>query len=195
MYLKTIKENINNELIIKKSTFITELIKVNDKGKVKDILSSIKNKYEDATHYCYAYIIDDNRKSSDDGEPGGTAGIPIMEVLNKFELNYVICIVIRYFGGIKLGSGGLVRAYRKSVSDALNNNSDKIISLIDGYKLKAIVPYEKQKEIEYLLEYPYTKDFNELVTYDIKCDESVKDIILSKYEVLKIEKEKIEAIK
>ena len=121
--MKTIKENVINKIEINKSIFITELIKVKEKEEITKYLDEIKNKYKDATHYCYAYIIDDNKKSSDDGEPGGTAGVPIMDTLNKADLNYILCVVIRYFGGIKLGAGGLVRAYRKSVSEALSKAS------------------------------------------------------------------------
>ena len=106
----TIKENNTYELEIKKSKFISKIYKVKNIDKVNTILSDLKKEYSDATHHCYAYIINEHKKSSDDGEPGGTAGIPILQVLDKNNLNYVLCVVIRYFGGIKLGAGGLVRA-------------------------------------------------------------------------------------
>ena len=119
--MKVIKENVFNKLEINKSIFYTDLIKVYNKDEVIIELNKIKEKYKDATHYCYAYIIDDIKKSSDDGEPGGTAGVPIMETLNNKELNYILCVVTRYFGGIKLGAGGLFRAYM----DAANKVCDK----------------------------------------------------------------------
>ena len=109
----TIKNDDSYELEIKKSKFISKLYRVNNIEDVNNILSSLRKEYSDATHHCYAYIINNSKKSSDDGEPGGTAGIPILQVLDKNNLNYVLCVVIRYFGGIKLGAGGLVRAYSK----------------------------------------------------------------------------------
>ena len=109
----TIKENLENKIIINKSIFITKLIKIKNVNDFNEKMKEIKNEYKYATHYCYAYIIDNYKKESDDGEPKGTAGIPIIETLDKFKLNYVLCVVIRYFGGIKLGAGGLIRAYRK----------------------------------------------------------------------------------
>ena len=118
--MKTILNNYVSELEINKSRFITLLYKVDNIDLIKEKLDLVKDLYKDATHYCYAYIIDNNKKSSDDGEPGGTAGVPIMEVLLKNDLNYVLCVVVRYFGGIKLGAGGLVRAYTKTTSLAVS---------------------------------------------------------------------------
>ena len=80
---------------------------------INNILNNIKNEYKDATHYCYAYIIDNTKRFNDDGEPGGTAGMPILNVIEQNNLNHVLIVVVRYFGGIKLGAGGLVRAYSK----------------------------------------------------------------------------------
>ena len=149
-------KSITNEIIysyeIEKSKFITVINKVNSKDEIDSIMKDIKSKYKDATHYCYAYIIDDYKKSSDDGEPGGTAGVPIMECLNAYNLNYILAVVIRYFGGIKLGAGGLTRAYRKAINDALVNNKNSIIELIDGYIIKISTSYDKQKDIEYKYE-------------------------------------------
>ena len=186
--MKTIKENINNKIIINKSEFICELIKVYNLEQVKQELEQIKNKYKDATHYCYAYIINENKKSSDDGEPGGTAGVPIMETLNQYNLDNVLCIVIRYFGGIKLGAGGLVRAYRKAVNDCIKKIELK--ELIKGYQIIIEVPYEDQKDLEYNLKYKYTKDYKEKVIYTIECDKETKEQIKNKYKLLD-EKEKV----
>ena len=157
--MKTINETITNQIDINKSIFITKIYKVSSIEEAKEKLINIKDEYKDATHYTYAYIIDDNKKSSDDGEPGGTAGVPIMNVLLKNELNYILCIVIRYFGGIKLGAGGLVRAYTKAVVDALKNQ--ELIELIDGYIIKINTSYENQKNLDFLL-----KDFNVNKTYN-----------------------------
>ena len=127
--MKSVKES-SNTIIIKNSKFITYIYQVDNVDEVNNYLTLIKNKYPDATHHCYAYIIDSIRHESDDGEPSGTAGIPMLQVLEKNELNHVLCIVVRYFGKIKLGAGGLVRAYTKSVVDAIKNN---ILTLESGY--------------------------------------------------------------
>ena len=115
----TIKEKTVNEIIIQKSRFICVLDKLENKDDLENILKEIKNTYKGATHYCYAYIINSSQKYDDDGEPSGTAGNPILNVLKFNNLNNVVSIVIRYFGGIKLGAGGLVRAYTKSVTECL----------------------------------------------------------------------------
>ena len=188
--MKSIKENIINKIEINKSIFITELIKVKDINDISQIMDSIKEKYKDATHYCYAYIIDDKKKSSDDGEPGGTAGVPIMDTLNKFDLNYILCIVIRYFGGIKLGAGGLVRAYRKSVSEAITQVS--LNELINGYEIVLETSYDKQKELDYLLKDNYTKEFNENVIYKIECDKATKETLEKNYKIISIKEKVIE---
>lgn len=146
----TINKNIKNELIIKNSKFITLLIKIKTKDEIESILKEVKSTYPKATHYCYAYKIEKNiQKSSDDGEPAGTAGIPILNVLEKENITNVIAIVIRYFGGIKLGAGGLVRAYTKSVKQAIDQTERrKLIPAIIG---TITFPYTKEKEIDHLI--------------------------------------------
>ena len=124
--MKSVKTN-ESVLIIKNSRFITQIYKINNEDEVKKHLEEAKEKYKDATHYCYAYIIDNIKKSSDDGEPSGTAGIPILKVLEANNLTNILTIVIRYFGGIKLGANGLIRAYTKSTSNALKEVSLKEI--------------------------------------------------------------------
>lgn len=118
-----IKDVIENTIIIQKSEFITHLYRVNTTDEVDVILSDLRKKYYDATHNCYAYIIGDNQdiqKSSDDGEPAKTAGFPMLDVLKKRQMTNILAVVTRYFGGILLGAGGLVRAYSSSVSEALD---------------------------------------------------------------------------
>lgn len=117
MYI--IDKNAENEIIIKKSRFITKLYYIEDVNKVNDIINELKKEYKKCTHICYSYIIGPNAKAVDDGEPSGTAGKPILNVLQKKDMTNVLCVVIRYFGGIKLGAGGLVRAYTKSASEAI----------------------------------------------------------------------------
>ena len=117
--MKTI-EDYCSTIIINKSKFICELIYINNENEIIKRLNTIKNKYKDATHYCYAYICDNVKRFNDDGEPGGTAGMPILNVLENNNLNHVLCVVIRYFGGIKLGAGGLVRAYSDVTLQAID---------------------------------------------------------------------------
>ena len=188
--MKVIKENIINKLEVNKSIFYTDLIKVYSKDEVINELNNIKNKYKDATHYCYAYIIDDIKKSSDDGEPGGTAGVPIMETLNNKDLNYILCVVTRYFGGIKLGAGGLVRAYRKATIEAINNST--LLDLIDGYEIIIKISYNEQKDLEYLLKDNFKKEYDNDVTYTIKCNKDIKEILEKKYNILATKEIKIE---
>ncbi len=188
--MKCLKHDLINKIEINKSIFITELIKVKEIEQIKPIIDNIKNKYRDATHYCYAYIIDDNKKSSDDGEPGGTAGVPIMGTLNKLDLNYILCVVIRYFGGIKLGAGGLVRAYRKSVTDCIKDVDFN--ELINGYELVIETTYDKQKDIEYILKGNYQKEYKENVIYKIECTEELKEQLENKYKIIEIKQKVIE---
>ena len=166
-----IENNVTNILEIKKSKFITLLIKIDDINNVDKYLNDIKKEYKDATHYCYAYIIDNYKKFSDDNEPGGTAGSPIMQVLEKNNLNYVLCIVIRYFGGIKLGAGGLVRAYSKSVVECLNNS--EIIKLVKGKNIIIKFNYDKINTIDNILKDSLiiNKCFDEVITYEVNIEE------------------------
>lgn len=146
--MKTLINDIEKTIIIQKSKFITYTKKVFTENDAKKILEELRNKYSDATHVCYAYIIDNQKKYSDDGEPASTAGKPILEVLEKNNLNYVISVVIRYFGGIKLGSNGLIRAYSNSCKETLFDN---IKDISYGYKIIIEEDYTKEKIISYLL--------------------------------------------
>ena len=147
--MKTIKNDTTNTIIINKSKFICELIKVYNIDDIEKSLTNIKNKYKDATHYCYAYIIGNIKRFNDDGEPGGTAGMPILNVLENNDLNNILCVVIRYFGGIKLGAGGLVRAYSNSVTKALENIEIK--ELKEAYEISINFKYDNVKNIDYIL--------------------------------------------
>ena len=162
----TISENTKKEIEIKKSRFISRIYKIHSLEEVDKVLQELKKEYKDATHYCYAYILDENKKSSDDNEPSGTAGIPILQVLEKNNLNYVLCVVIRYFGGIKLGAGGLVRAYTKSVTEGLKMCQK--YELIPGYKIEINISYDEQKKLDYIVkEYKVDKKFDNNITYHI----------------------------
>lgn len=185
--MKTIKNNINNEIIIKNSKFICYLYKITNINEINIILNNIKEEHKDANHHCYAYILNNLKKSSDDGEPGGTAGIPILKVIENNDLNNILAIVVRYFGGIKLGAGGLVRAYTKSVTNTLTN--DNIISLIKGYNINIEFNYNQIKEIDYLLKdiSINNKTFDNIVKYNINIPTNFLETIKLnniKYEIL-----------
>ena len=122
MNLYTISCDFQHEIVIEKSRFICTLKKVATEEEAQEFIKEIKKKYWDATHNCSAYIVGENamaQRSSDDGEPSGTAGLPMLEVLRKNNLHNVAAVVTRYFGGVKLGAGGLVRAYTSSVASAI----------------------------------------------------------------------------
>lgn len=116
----TILRDYRNEIVIEKSRFICSLKKVQSEEEAQEFIKAVKKEFWDATHNCSAYLVDDlAQRSSDDGEPSGTAGIPMLEVLRKNNLTGTAAVVTRYFGGIKLGAGGLVRAYSGSVAGAI----------------------------------------------------------------------------
>ncbi|MFX3622664.1 MAG: YigZ family protein [Ectobacillus sp.] len=120
----TVKGYGEHEIIIQKSRFIAYVNRAITEEEAQEFIQSIKKKHWDATHNCSAYLIgehDQIQKANDDGEPSGTAGVPILEVLKKRKLKDTVVVVTRYFGGIKLGAGGLIRAYGKSTSEGLNH--------------------------------------------------------------------------
>ena len=170
--MKTIINDITTEYEIKNSRFITILLKINDNFNLNNIMNEIKEKYPKATHYCYSYRTLYTQKSSDDGEPGGTAGIPMLNVLIKEDIINVLAVTVRYFGGIKLGAGGLVRAYTKSLTTALENVEYKYLE--EGYLVKIEIDYKDQKQLDYLLKDNniISKEFNEKIEYLVE----IKDI-------------------
>ena len=159
--------NSENIIIINKSKFITNIFYINNLNDINIYLNKIKEKYKDATHHCYAYIINNTKRFNDDGEPNGTAGMPILDCLEKNKLNHTLCIVTRYFGGIKLGAGGLVRAYSNSISNALKNS--KFFKLKDGYKIKITFEYNNSKQIDNLVkDYEIIKkEYGKVITYEL----------------------------
>ncbi|MCP3761258.1 YigZ family protein [Domibacillus sp. A3M-37] len=123
LYYKTVKINRENEITIQKSRFIAHVSRAETAEEAIAFIEKIKKAHKDATHNCSAYLIgehDNIQKANDDGEPSGTAGLPILEVIKKRELKNTVIVVTRYFGGIKLGAGGLIRAYGKAASEGLN---------------------------------------------------------------------------
>lgn len=137
--MNTIKNN-ENVIIINKSKFITNIFSVDSINEIDNYLNEVKNKYKDATHHCYAYILDNTKRFNDDNEPVGTAGMPILDCLEKNNLNHVLCIVTRYFGGVKLGASNLLRAYSNSAKEVINKS--EILELIDGINVKLKFSYK-----------------------------------------------------
>ncbi|WP_026581056.1 YigZ family protein [Bacillus sp. J33] len=118
----TVKGYGETEIVIEKSRFIAYVSRAETEEEAQDFIQTIKKKHSNATHNCSAYLIGENdqiQKANDDGEPSGTAGVPILEVLKKKQLKDTAVVITRYFGGIKLGAGGLIRAYSKATSEGL----------------------------------------------------------------------------
>lgn len=121
-----IKTDSEHTIEIEKSKFITYLFRVFNEDEAKVKISAIQKMHPNANHHCYAFIIGDKKeiqRSNDNGEPSGTAGMPMLESLRKNDMQDILAITVRYFGGIKLGAGGLIRAYSKSVSQALQHTT------------------------------------------------------------------------
>lgn len=147
----TIDKEYTSEYVINKSKFISYAYPVYDEDKCKEYVQMLNKKYNDATHVCYAYVLDCPKveKCSDDGEPSGTAGKPILELIKKRKLSNVLVAVIRYFGGIKLGAGGLVRAYTNSGNLALE--MAKVIEVKDIKKYRINVGYDDVNRLKNLI--------------------------------------------
>lgn len=181
------KTPVTNTITIKRSEFITNLIPVMNESDIEQHLKNLRKKYYDATHNCYAYILGTNNdikyKASDDGEPSKTAGAPILDSLQKNNLTNCLCVVTRYFGGIKLGAGGLVRAYSESASSAINKICD-LEEIIEKTQITINLSYEltnivlKQMSAYNLLSKEFLNDVS--LTYELpkeKKDDVVTNLI------------------
>ena len=150
----TISDNVSSELIEKKSKFIANAFQVKNKEEAENRINEISKEYFDAKHNCYAYIINDGKniieKMSDNGEPSGTAGMPILNVLKKKNLQNVLVIVTRYFGGILLGTGGLTRAYSGVTTQCIDKAN--IIKMDFGIQYQICTTYNDFKNMKYELE-------------------------------------------
>lgn len=145
---KSVKQRSEAEYTVNRSRFIGRCFPVESEEAALCLLGDIRKKHWDATHNCFAYRIGDNAAArfSDDGEPGGTAGKPIMDVLTGRELTNVLCVVTRYFGGILLGAGGLVRAYSKSAAEAVAKAG--VVSYLPGTVLDIPMDYSRYGALE-----------------------------------------------
>ncbi|MFC4023865.1 YigZ family protein [Oceanobacillus longus] len=134
----TVKKEGNDQIIIQKSRFIGYIKRVKSEEEAQIFIQEIKKKHHDANHNCSAYIIGENdqiQKANDDGEPTGTAGVPMLEVLKKQHLKDTAVVVTRYFGGIKLGAGGLIRAYGSTTSQAIKTTGIVKRQLMKGFSI------------------------------------------------------------
>lgn len=184
----SIKSNVVNEIIIKKSRFITFLFRVDNEADIKKYLDDLSNKYKDSTHICYAYILDNVKRFNDDGEPGGTAGMPILNVLENKDLNHILCCIVRYFGGIKLGANGLVRAYSNGCSYALD--CSELVSLLPGKICSIKFKYDDTKIVDSILRdcFIIDKKYEDDVTYVFKIGtDSLSSIISNSFDLKIIE--------
>lgn len=147
----TIKENVQSEIVEKKSKFIANLFYVESIEQAENVIKETRKKYFDARHNCIAYrIVKDNQfveRFSDDGEPSGTAGAPMLNILQKSELANVLIIVTRYFGGILLGTGGLLRAYSDSLLKAIQKV--ELVKICLGDELKVTLDYSEFENFKY----------------------------------------------
>ena len=196
----TIIANSNFEFVEKKSKFIANLIYIKNKEEAESIVKEYKKKYYDARHNCYAYrVFEKNEvyeKSSDDGEPSGTAGAPMLNILQKNNLCNVIIIVTRYFGGILLGTGGLVRAYSNSCIGAIDIAKKANIEL--GVELQIEIEYSDFQALQYYCNKNNIAikniEYNESISCFLEMNNKTKekfleDIKNKKLNIIKIESE------
>src|SRR5699024_936254 len=169
----TVKREGSDEVIIQKSRFIGYVRRVETEQEAIDFIQDIKKKHHDATHNCSAYIIgehDEIQKANDDGEPSGTAGIPMLEVLKKKKLKDTAVVVTRYFGGIKLGAGGLIRDYSNTTAQAIRTTVIVKRQLMPGFSVT--VDYtqlgkleNELRQSEHILQTIHYLDTVELIVY------------------------------
>ena len=193
----TIKDNVQTEIIDKKSKFIANLFYIESVKEAEDLISKIKKEYFDARHNCIAFrVIEKDRlieKSSDDGEPSGTAGAPMLNILQKNNLVNVLVIVTRYFGGILLGTGGLVRAYSNSLLQAIEITEK--VEKCYGQELEVFLEYNEFENFKY-----YCKNnkiniaetlYLENIVCKIELEESKSNQLKKNFETRKINIKKI----
>lgn len=183
MEFVTIKEAVKAEVTEKKSKFIANFFPVQNEEEAEKMIKELKKKYHDARHNCTAYRIqEDNQvieKASDDGEPSGTAGLPMLNILQKNNLCNVLVVVTRYFGGILLGTGGLVRAYSDSLLKAIEKG--ELVETCKGTQMQVIVEYSEFDRFQY-----YCKNNNILIT-----NVEYSDLIACKIELEDDKKQKL----
>ena len=200
MEFSTIEKNVTAEVVDKKSKFIANFIYVDEVIKAEQLIKETRKKYFDARHNCIAYRIIENdqiiEKSSDDGEPSGTAGAPMLNILQKNNLANVLIIVTRYFGGILLGTGGLVRAYSDSLLKAIDQAN--IIKKCLGEELEVTLDYNAFENFKYYCKNNkiniINADYTESIVCRIEIEEDVKDKLLNDFNTKNIILKEIKTI-
>ncbi|ABX80833.1 IMPACT family protein [Acholeplasma laidlawii] len=183
-----LEKQIEHKIIIDKSEFIAIITPIDSILDMPEILKIIKKTYPKATHYCTAYVFENSQGSNDDGEPSGTAGVPMLEVLNKHNLQNCFAVVVRYFGGIKLGAGGLIRAYAKSISQVLIDAP--ILKKITTTNFEVTFKYDQIGLIDHLFKDFIThKDFLGDVIYELSFTDDLS-LIEEHRHLFKLVKEK-----
>lgn len=183
----TVKSEGQHEIVIEKSRFIAHIARATTEEEAQAFIQKIKKEHNSATHNCSAYLIgetDNIQKANDDGEPSGTAGVPMLEVLKKRQLKDTVAVVTRYFGGIKLGAGGLIRAYGKSVSEGLNHigvverQLQQIVHITVDYTLLGKMENELRNSVYPIKEMNYMEKVEIQMYVPIKEKETFKEWII-----------------
>ncbi len=185
---KTIKDSSFSEFTEKKSRFLTHAFHVKTQEEAKDFLNKIKEKHWDATHNVYAYILKENQiqKYSDDGEPHGTAGIHILNILTKLQIYDIIVIVTRYFGGTLLGAGGLVRAYSRGCKSVIENA--QIVSVHLCQKLLISFDYSLYSQVQSILSNYHSKILNTIYDNNVSLELAIHASSFEKFSADILEK-------
>jgi len=166
-----IEKEVVVEYTIEKSKFIAYLLPCESNEMFRNKLNELRKQYYDCSHICSAYIINNNNHYQDDGEPSGTAGMPILKVLQAHKLNDCACLVVRYFGGIKLGKSGLSKAYSKATSLAIEKG--ELLEEIEVYKFKGTCDYSLINQLQKILE-------KQSVDYELNYDSQINFIFYLK---------------
>ena len=183
MEFSTIEKNVTAEVVDKKSKFIANFIYVDDVIKAEQLIKETRKKYFDARHNCIAYRIIENdqiiEKSSDDGEPSGTAGAPMLNILQKNNLCNILVVVTRYFGGVLLGTGGLIRAYTNAAKDALS--ACRIGELTEGVHAFLDVDYNYVGKVQYICAQNditiVNTEYADGVTFELMMENAARNVL------------------
>jgi len=180
----TIKDEVSAQFEEKKSVFIGHIKRIYNEDEAKEFISKIKSEHREARHNVYAYVIGENmgiQRYSDDGEPQGTGGIPVLEVIKKNEITDAVVVVTRYFGGILLGKGGLVRAYSKGAALAVSEGG--IVEKVKGLVVDIILDYDMLGKVQYLFEqnlwHTENIDYTDKVKLTMYCPKDIIEVVQS----------------
>ena len=179
----TIEKEEYDEIIEKKSKFIGTIIPIKSVEDAENKIKEIKKKYYDARHNCFAYRVIDNEsiveRSSDDGEPSGTAGAPMLNIIKQKNLCNILIVVTRYFGGILLGTGGLVRAYSQATENAIKKST--LVNKVKGLEVEIITEYKELEKIKYFCRIKNINisdiKYNEDVTINLELKEEDRSLL------------------